>query len=284
MKNYVLLNAIIGDICGSIYEFPEECRKKEIPDKLINDECHFTDDTIHTIAIATAIMENPENPNFVAHLQDWSRKYPLAGYGGMMSNWIDSDNPKPYNSFGNGSAMRVSPCGWIGSLNEEDRGVISISYIKDLARISAKATHNHPEGIKGAECVSQIIGVVRLGISNGLDSDTIKKTIKVSLREYYPDYDLGISLDDRRPSYEFDSTCQGSVPESIQCVLEANSYEDAIKLAISMGGDTDTMACIAGSIAGCLWEKPDELVDFAIKKLDSVMIEVVKDFDKFIGI
>lgn len=284
MKNYVLLNAIIGDICGSIYEFPEECRKKEIPDKLINDECHFTDDTIHTIAIATAIMENQENPNFVAHLQDWSRKYPLAGYGGMMSNWIDSDDPKPYNSFGNGSAMRVSPCGWIGSLNDGDKDVISISYIKDLAKKSAIVTHNHPEGIKGAECVSQIIGVVRLGVSNNLDSDTIKKTINISLKEYYPDYDLGVSLDKRRPNYKFDSTCQGSVPQSIQCVLEADSYDDTIKLAISMGGDTDTMACIAGSIAGCLLEKPDELVDFAFKKLDSSMIEVVKDFDKFIGI
>lgn len=146
MKNYVLLNAIIGDICGSVYEFPKECRKKEIPDKLINDECHFTDDTIHTIAVATAIMENPENPNFVAHLQDLSRKYPHAGYGSMMSNWINSDDPKPYNSFGNGSAMRVSPCGYM-TMNLE------------LAENSASVTHNHPEGIKGAKCISDEIGV-----------------------------------------------------------------------------------------------------------------------------
>lgn len=131
MKNYVLLNAIIGDICGSVYEFPKECRKKEIPDKLINDECHFTDDTIHTIAVSTAIMENPENPNFVAHLQDWSRKYPHAGYGSMMSNWINSDDPKPYNSFGNGSAMRVSPCGYM-TMNLELACNAATSIIPDI--------------------------------------------------------------------------------------------------------------------------------------------------------
>jgi ADP-ribosylglycohydrolase len=272
MKNYVLLNAIIGDICGSVYEFPRECRKKEIPDKLINDECHFTDDTIHTIAVSTAIMENPENPNFVAHLQDWSRKYPHAGYGSMMSNWINSDDPKPYNSFGNGSAMRVSPCGYM-TMNLE------------LAENSASATHNHPEGIKGAKCISDEIGSI-LFMKDKLKTPSeieLKNLISEILVKYYPDYDLGVSLDERRSTYKFDSTCQGSVPQSIQCVLESNSYEETIGLAISMGGDSDTMAAISGSIAGCMWEIPDNLVDFAYKRLDRRMIKVIEDFDKFIG-
>ena len=279
MKKPVLLNAIIGDICGVPYE-PRRYRIKEIPKSLINIHGHPSDDTVHTLAIAEALMTDKD---FSKSLKWWSRMYPNAGYGAKMRKWINSNSSDPYNSFGNGSAMRVSPCGWIGSLNEEDKDVISISYIKDLARLSAKVTHNHPEGIKGAECVSQIIGVIRLGVSNGLDSDTIKKTIEVSLREYYPDYDLGVSFDERRSTYKFDSTCQGSVPQSIQCVLESNSYEETIGLAISMGGDSDTMAAISGSIAGCMWEIPDNLVDFAYKRLDRRMIKVIEDFDKFIG-
>lgn len=271
MKNKVLLNAIIGDICGSIYEWHSV---KEKPENLIDPRCDFTDDTVHTIAIAEAILNNPDNPDFKGSLIKWSRKYPGAGYGQMMCNWIDSENPQPYGSYGNGSAMRVSACGYILGWRN-----VSID--------SASITHNHPEGIKGAESICNIIAL--LHISNNDDElsgneiiDQQKIYIRHLLTKYYPNYDLSIFLDERRPNYKWSGSCQGSVPESIQCVLEADSYEDAVKLAISMGGDADTMACIAGSIAGVIWEKPDELVDFAYKKLPKEMISIVEDFDKFI--
>lgn len=268
MRNKVLLNAIIGDICGSIYEWKHSKIK---PENLIDPRCKFTDDTVHTIAIADAIMKNPENPDFARYLRMWSRRYPKAGYGGMMRNWINSENPQPYNSYGNGSAMRVSSCGWIDdSLN--------------LSEKSSEVTHNHYEGITGAMVVSSCIDKSRklIKINKGIDS--VKLFIKGLIKLYYPNYDLSISLNERRPTYKWSSTCQGGVPESIQSVLEAESYEDAIKLAISMGGDADTMACIAGSIAGVIWEKPDELVDFAYKKLPKEMISIVENFDKFINL
>lgn len=271
MKNRVLLNAIIGDICGSVYEWHSA---KEKPENLIGQRCKFTDDTVHTIAIAEAILNDPDNPDFKGSLIKWSRKYPKAGYGGMMRKWINSEDPKPYGSYGNGSAMRVSACGYIPGWRNS-----SID--------SASITHNHPEGIKGAESVCNMIASLHiLDNDNELSGNELidkqKTYIRQLLNEYYPEYDLSISLGERRPDYKWDSTCQGSVPESIQCILEADSYEDAIKLAISMGGDSDTMACIAGSIAGVIWEKPDELVDFAYNKLPKDIISVIEEFDKFI--
>lgn len=268
MKSKVLLNAIIGDICGSIYEFHPI---KEKPENLIDPRCDFTDDTVHTIAIAEAILNNLDDPDFKGSLIKWSRKYPGAGYGEMMCNWIDSEDHQPYGSYGNGSAMRVSPCGWIHDESFE------------IAKKSSTVTHNHPEGINGALVVSSCINKL-IKLNNLLPNRMylIKNLIRVFVKLYYPDYDLSISLDERRPNYKWSSTCQGSVPESIQCVLESDSYEDAIKLAISMGGDADTMACIAGSIAGVIWEKSDELVDFAYKKLPKEMIEVIEKFDDYI--
>lgn len=274
MRNKVLLNAIIGDICGSIYEWHSV---KEKPENLIDPRCDFTDDTVHTIAIAEAILNNPDNPNFKESLLKWSRIYPGAGYGQMMCNWIDSEDPQPYGSYGNGSAMRVSACGYLPSVIDQYGLRCLINY--PLVEESAKVTHSHPEGIKGSIVVAGSIAESVERIRLGLDP---KEMIKLRMKEFYPDYDLSISLDERRPTYKWSGTCQGSVPESIQCVLEADSYEDAIKLAISMGGDADTMACIAGSIAGVIWEKPDELVDFTYKKLPKEMISIVEDFDKFI--
>lgn len=276
MRSKVLLNAIIGDICGSIYEWRKE---KKIPNELINPKCRFTDDTVHTIAIADAILNNPDNPDFSRYLRIWSRRYPRAGYGGMMRKWIWDDNKGPYNSYGNGSAMRVSACGYLPSVIDQYGLRCLINY--PLVEESAKVTHSHPEGIKGSIVVAGSIAESVERIRLGLDP---KEMIKLRMKEFYPDYDLSISLDERRPTYKWSGTCQGSVPESIQCVLEADSYEDAIKLAISMGGDADTMACIAGSIAGVIWEKPDELVDFAYKRLPKEMISIVENFDKFINL
>lgn len=268
MKKPVLLNAIVGDICGVPYE-PRRYRIKEIPKSLINIHGHPSDDTVHTLAIAEALMTDKD---FSKSLKWWSRMYPNAGYGAKMRKWINSNSSDPYNSFGNGSAMRVSPCGYM-TMNLE------------LAENSASATHNHPEGIKGAKCISDEIGSI-LFMKDKLKTPSeieLKNLISEILVKYYPDYDLGVSLDERRSTYKFDSTCQGSIPQSIQCVLESNSYEETIGLAISMGGDSDTMAAISGSIAGCMWEIPDNLVDFAYKRLDRRMIKVIEDFDKFIG-
>lgn len=274
MKSKVLLNAIIGDICGSIYEFHPI---KEKPRDLLDSRCYFTDDTVHTIAIAEAILNNPDDPDFSRYLRDWSRRYPRAGYGGMMRGWIWDNNAGPYGSYGNGSAMRVSACGYLHPIVDES-GITC--FLSPLVEKSASVTHNHSEGIKGAKIVAGSISESIYRIKLGLDP---KNMIVARMeKEFYPDYDLSISLDERRPTYKWSSTCQGSVPESIQCVLEADSYEDAIKLAISMGGDAYTMACIAGSIAGVIWEKSDELVDFAYKKLPKEMIEVIEKFDDYI--
>lgn len=306
MKSKVLLNAIIGDVCGSIYEFNPI---KEKPENLMNTRCNFTDDTVHTIAIADAILRNPENPDFASSLREWSNKYPLAGYGGMMCQWIDNPEIGPYNSFGNGSAMRVSACGWVYPINKYNHNCSYLLYTDpkefSLAINSASVTHNHPEGIKGAQSLCDIISMLRKisGIHGSVDGYFIKNPNKYKIftyiisNKYYPDYyplngtypdvtpdrSKYLTLDERRPSYVFDETCQGTVPVAIQCVLEAESYEDAIKLAISMGGDADTMACIAGSIAGVIWwDKPDELVEFAYKRLPKSMIEVIEKFDDLI--
>lgn len=275
MKRNYLLNAIIGDVAGSIYEWS---RIKTKPKELISTECKFTDDTVHTIAVSDAIMNNPDNPDFARYLRMWSRLYPRSGYGKLMRKWINSDNMGPYGSYGNGSAMRVSACGYLPPIIDQYGLLCLLNY--PIVEKSAAVTHNHPEGIKGAIVVAGSIAESMNRIKLGLDP---KEMIKLRLGEFYPNYDLSISLDERRPSYKFDSTCQGSVPQSIQCVLEAEDYEDAIKLAISMGGDADTMACIAGSIAGVIWKKPDYLVDWVRELMTSDMLEVIDNFDKFVN-
>ena len=260
-KNY-LLNAIIGDVAGSIYEWN---RIKVKPDTLIGMKCHITDDTAMTIAIAEALMTDMD---FSSHMRKWGNLYPHLGYSEMFCKWLDDLDMGPYNSFGNGSVMRVSACGWMKN------------HPVTLAKKSAEVTHNHPEGIKGARFVTKCILYARKFKGEGVDE--IKSQIGGSLLINYPGYEISKSLDERRANYGFDETCQGSVPQSVQCVLEANSYEDALKLAISMGGDSDTMACIAGSIAGVIWEKPNYLVDWVKKLMPKDMLKVVDDFDKFV--
>lgn len=264
-KNY-LLNAIIGDVAGSIYE---RNGIKVKPDTLIGMGCHVTDDTAMTIAIAEALMTDMD---FASHMRKWGNLYPRLGYGRGFRKWLNDLSMGPYNSFGNGSAMRVSACGWMKE------------HPVTLAEKSAYVTHNHPEGIKGAKVVSEIISVLRKKVRMSHNkADDLKDAAKIIMSRYYPTYDWSISLDERRPFYKFDSTCQGSVPQSIQCVLEAEDYEDAIKIAISMVGDADTMACIAGSIAGVIWKKPDYLVDWVRELMTSDMLEVIDNFDKFVN-
>lgn len=220
-----MLGAIAGDIIGSRYEH-HNIRSKEFP--LFDDRCRFTDDTVHTVALAESLLSGR---SYALLLKEYFRAYPEAGYGLRFRHWAGGPSLEPYGSFGNGSAMRVSPVGW---------------YFGDLqtvlaeARRSAEVTHNHPEGVKGAQAVAAAIFLAR--------QQAGKAYLRCYLEKQFA-YDLGRRLDDIRPAYRFDETCQGSVPEAIIAFLESTDYEDAVRNAISIGGDSDTLACIAGSIA-----------------------------------
>lgn len=244
-----MLGAIIGDMVGSIYEFHNH-QSKEFP--LFDVGCFPTDDSIMTIAIAKAILENNGKAEgleekTVEWMQKIGRQFPDCGYGGRFWDWMFSNNPKPYGSFGNGSAMRVSACGWAGKTLDE---------VKALARAVTIVTHNHPEGVKGAEATACAIFLARTGYS--------KEEIRNFIKENY--YTLGFTLDEIRPTYRFNETCQSTVPQAIEAFLESTSFEDAIRNAISVGGDSDTLAAITGSIAEAFYGIPKDLREQAIRQ------------------
>lgn len=236
-----MYGAFIGDIVGSKYEF-HNIKTKQFP--LFSQGCDYTDDTIMTVAVAKAILlsrreqihksENgkPFQDFLIETMQDFGRRYPnpAGSYGGSFSKWLREENPKPYGSYGNGAAMRVSPCGLAAVMLDEALA---------LARASASVTHDHPEGIKGAQAVSAAIFLAKIGHS------------KDDIRQYITEnfYDLDFTLDSIRANYRFDESCQGTVPQAIIAFLESESYEDAIRNAVSIGGDSDTLAAITGSIA-----------------------------------
>jgi len=235
-----MLGAIIGDVVGSVYEW-NNIKTKDF--ELFKPNCVFTDDTVMTVAVAKALLVTCEQPihsydkeriflkeELVKQMQDFGNRYPHHGYGGMFVQWLDTENPKPYNSFGNGSAMRVSACGYIA---------ITMGEALELAKISAEVTHNHPEGIKGAQATAAAIFLAKFKRS--------KEEIKNYIEKNF--YTLDKTLDEIRPDYCFNETCQQTVPQAIQAFLESNSFEDAIRNAISLGGDSDTLAAITGSIA-----------------------------------
>lgn len=234
-----MFGAIIGDIVGSVYEF-NNIKSKVFP--FFKERCFYTDDTVMTIAVAQALLKAREQKLdfkqiLIEEMQDLGRRYPGRGYGGSFARWLKTEDPKPYNSYGNGSAMRVSPCGLIA---------VTLSEALSLAKASAEVTHNHPEGIKGAQAVAGAIFLAKC-----------RKT-KEEIREFvqHTFYDLDKSLDEIRPTYYFNETCQETVPQAIQAFLESNSFEDAIRNAISLGGDSDTLAAITGSIAWTFYNQP----------------------------
>ncbi len=251
-----MLGAIIGDVLGSTFEFyPMKTKKFE----LLDNKSHFTDDTVMTVAVADSIMN--EVP-YTESLQQWGRKYPRAGYGGWFRKWIHQDDPKPYNSFGNGSAMRCSSVGWL--LDDEES-------VLDEAKKSAEITHNHPEGIKGAQAVA-------LGVLMGRKGSS-KKEIKGKLEKLFG-YNLNQKLEQIIPSYTFDSTCQGSVPQAIIAFLESTDFEDAIRNAISLGGDADTQACITGSLAEAHYQNiPEEISSFVRWRIEDDLLAVMAKFN-----
>lgn len=220
-----MIGAIAGDIIGSVYE-SNPIKTKDFP--LFHPRSTFTDDSVLTIAIAKAILEAEDYRKVV---WETARKYPRAGYGGSFINWILSENPKPYNSWGNGSAMRVCPVGW--AFDEAE------TVVREAAK-TAEISHNHPEGIKGAQATALAVFLAR----STKDKAHIKKEVSQRFG-----YDLNRTVDTIRPSYGFDVSCAGTVPEAIIAFLDSESYIDAVRNAISLGGDSDTLACIAGGIA-----------------------------------
>ncbi len=260
------MKGIIGTICGDIIGSSREFRPKKTKDfRLYNRYSTFTDDTVMTLAIASWLMKDKNSREvLISEIKKFGLMYPNAGYGGMFRDWLSQDSPEPYGSWANGSAMRVSPVSWVSETLEESQ---------KLAIMSADVTHNHPEGIKGALATNDAIFLAR----NSFTKEEIKKHIG---ENYH--YDLSRKLDDIRPDYKFDVSCKGSVPESIICFLEADDYEDTIRNAVSLGGDADTMAAIAGGIAAAYWDVPDKISFKGIKRLDYNLLEVFIEFrEKF---
>jgi ADP-ribosylglycohydrolase len=249
-----MIGAIAGDIIGSIYEFAP-IKTTEFP--LFQEPMTFTDDSVCTIALADSILNGTD---FANRLKRFYRKYPFRGFSFRFANWADSDNMKPYNSLGNGSAMRVSPVGFAYDSLEE---------VLDYAKKSAEVTHNHPEGITGAQATAGCIFLAR--------QHSTKDEILAFVEDQF-EYDVHTPLEEIRPNYAFNETCAGSVPQAIRCFLEANDYEESIRLAISLGGDADTLACIAGSIAHAYYGISEEIKQFVFSKLDEFLGGIVQQF------
>lgn len=265
-----MIGAILGDIVGSIYEF-DNIKTKEF--ELFDKECFFTDDSVMTIAIAEALMqyENIDENNIVEFKENLITvmhkigiKYPDCGYGGHFLVWILRNKREPYNSFGNGSAMRVSSVGWYARTLEE---------AELIAKVTAEVSHNHPEGIKGAVATAGAVFLARTGAT----MDEIKKYIS----KYYT---IDFTIDEIRLIYDYDITCQGTVPQAMQAFFESENFEDAIRNAISIGGDSDTLAAITGAVAEAYYGIPDDLKETALSYLDDRLLDITERFEeKYIG-
>ena len=261
-----MYGAILGDIIGSPFEFDRGDKTKDF--KLFSRRSHYTDDSVMTLAVCEALLKVGQDATVkeiedavISSMQSWGRKYPHAGYGGYFRRWLTACHPEPYNSFGNGSAMRVSAVGWLYDSLENTRTV---------AKATANVTHNHPEGIKGAEATASAIFMAR----NGSSKEEIKKYIE---NEFH--YDLNRTLNEIRPSYHMDETCQKTVPEAIIAFLEAKDFEDAIRNAVSLGGDTDTLGAITGSIAEAYYRIPEWLMTECRKRINRDIRVVLDDFN-----
>ena len=261
-----MYGAILGDIIGSPFEFDRGDKTKDF--KLFSRRSHFTDDSVMTLAVCEALLKVGQDVTVkeiedavISSMQSWGRRYPHAGYGGYFRRWLTARHPEPYNSYGNGSAMRVSAAGWLYDSLEKTRVV---------AKATANVTHNHPEGIKGAEATASAIFMAR----NGSSKEEIKKYIE---NEFH--YDLNRTLNEIRPGYHMDETCQKTVPEAIIAFLEAKDFEDAIRNAVSLGGDTDTLGAITGSIAEAYYGIPEWLITECRKRINKDMRVVLDDFN-----
>lgn len=257
-----MYGAIIGDIVGSVFEFDRGPWTKGF--ELFTSECTWTDDTVMTIAIGEALITAGKDADIdtiksecIKSMKKWGRCYPYAGYGSRFMDWLASSDNLPYGSWGNGSAMRVSAAGLLYD---------SIERTREVARATAEVTHNHPEGIKGAECTAAVMYLARTGSS----ISDIKAYVETEFG-----YDTSMTVDELRPLHKHDESCMDALPKALISFYESNDYEDAIRNAVSLGGDTDTIAAIAGAMAGVFYGIPDKLADNASLILKEDMIEMV---------
>ena len=264
-----MYGAILGDMVGSPYEFRGNGKTKNFP--LFITASRFTDDSVMTVAVAEALMDSRGQGEtalkraVTRNMQYWGRKYPNAGYGGRFFQWLYADSPQPYNSWGNGSAMRVSAAGWLYDSLEETRRA---------AALTAAVTHDHPEGIKGAESTAAAVFLARTGADKG--------QIKAYIEGEFG-YDLSRTCDEIRPGFGFDVSCQGTVPEAIIAFLEAEDFEDNLRTAASLGGDCDTLTCISAAVGEAYWGVPEELKEECRKRLPEDMLAVLDRFRAEIG-
>ncbi len=258
-----MIGAIIGDIAGSRFEF-NNYRSKDFT--LLHEKCYFTDDSVMTIALCEAFMRSADNQfrdlpeQSVICMREIGQPYPNCGYGGRFFHWMYADDPKPYNSYGNGAAMRVSGCAWVADSPEQ---------AKAFSRDVTVVTHGHPEGLKGAEAVTMAIYLARIGKSITEIRDYI-------IKNYYA---IDFTLDEIRESYQFNETCQNSVPQALEAFFESTDFEDAIRNAISIGGDSDTIAAITGSIAEAYYGVPVRLREKALTYLDGRLLKILNAFE-----
>ena len=264
-----MIGAILGDMIGSPYEFDAGGKTKDFP--LFSEESQFTDDTVMTLAVAQGFMDSPEGAddetireNIVRTMHEFGQRYPNSGYGGRFGMWLFLEGYEPYNSFGNGSAMRVSSVAWLYD---------NLDAVRHAARLSAEVTHNHPEGIKGAESTAAAIFLARTG--------HCKDEIKTYIEENFG-YDLNRTCDEIRPTYHHIESCQQTVPEAIIAFLEGDDFEDVIRTAVSLGGDCDTLAAIAGSIAEAFYGVPEALKEECRLRLPEDMRAVLERFDGYL--
>ena len=265
-----MYGAILGDIIGSPFEFDRGNKSKEFP--LFSKKSTFTDDTVMTVAVGWAFLDAQPNADvewirrrLISSMQQYGKEFPYAGYGGMFRHWLREKDPKPYGSFGNGSAMRVSSAAWLYN---------DIETVRSMARLSAEVSHNHPEGIKGAEATAAAIFLARTGNS--------KEEIKAYIEDNFG-YNLSRTCDEIRPGYHHVETCQETVPEAITAFLEGKSFEDVIRTAVSLGGDCDTLTCIAGSIAEGFYGVPEELKQECRNRLPDELRKILDCFDSWIN-
>ena len=259
-----IIGAIAGDVIGSAYEF-NPTRDHDF--ELFTPKSSFTDDTVLTMANALWLIDDEQHTHerLVEIMLDLCRRYPSRGYGGRFANWICDKDPQPYNSYGNGSAMRVSPVGYYAQSLEEALA---------LAKVSAEVTHNHPEGIKGAQATAAAIFLARRGKSKQDIRDYVAQTF---------DYDLSRTLDEIRPTFTFDETCQRTVPEAITCFMEGKDYEDVVRLSVALAGDADTIAAIAGSISSAVDEVPNGITQQVIALLSEEFCTTLLRFNELVA-
>ena len=252
-----MLGVIAGDVIGSTYE-RQPIKTTDFP--LFGTSCRFTDDTVLTVATAAAILNGT---SYGREYRDYARRYPFAGYGALFHNWMQGDDTAPYNSWGNGSGMRVAPVGFAFSTVQ--------TMLREATR-SAEVTHNHPDGVKGAQAIAFAVFKARTGAT--------KEQIRRAVSRRFG-YNLDRTLDSIRPTYYFDVSCEGSVPEAILAFLESNDFEHAIRLAISLGGDSDTLAAMTGGIAQAFYgEIPATIVDEALARLPADFVAVIEEFEQ----